>query len=573
MVRWNRKGLYRLLGVNQKPTVDAIVDAIQRSPRESILEDAYRLEQLRKACRRDQDIDLSHTKLLSVDGRLLCPTDIALGMLSKKYWGEWKSYVPTGNLSPKLQTFLRDLGCVAKVDRATVSKFLDWLVEGGNPSSRTEAHIPHIVRLIADDKLDPRAFVGKPSIPLEDGTLVPINKAGVRGSVLIDNFPELAREVRTQSGGAWRFAATHPKGISRPITLKLIKYGVPDFRRKAGSPIVVEVTGDPARADDLNRFLDSMKEEKMRREFFPRLEQAGTGYETIRKDWHKIVSSINEVIFADDVRAVYQLGSLRCSVVRDAIVDGETIWVRRSAGDPRFSFFESLIEVIGKEDAPPYLPSGMLTALTRDFQFSPIAAVTDYREEEYEGLPGERDEEPDVAGATHPPITPEILPSIAEPPQPIEDEGECVPPPARPPRPTSRYEVKLKHWLKHQYAYHCQVCIADTEPTELAPRGSYSYELANRQRSIEAHHIRHRSAKGAGRAWNFLILCTYHHRLLGDFLTPKMVLDALNDARPASRSWKGTRFSGRILSILVPELGVPVRLFYRKEHLTQLQEK
>lgn len=577
--RWipesNRRSLYRLLGVNQKPTIDSLVDAIQTFPSKSVSDDAYRLEQLRKAWTMSPDVDLSETRLLPLNGRLLRPVDVALGLSSKKYWGKWKMHLPTSNLSPILRSFLGKLGCVTKVDRTAISGFLDWLVERGNPSTRTRFHISNIIRLISEGRLDPRAFIGKPALPLENGTLVPISKASSRGRVLVDNFPELAKEIREKSGGTWQFIVTHPEGVSRPIGLRLIHYGIPDLRSKAGKPIEIQVAGSQNPAESLYGFLVLLKQEKMRKELFPRLEQVGIHSDMIRADWHKTVSDIGEIELVDEVRAVYKLGSQQFPIERNAVVDDGILWVRRTAPDPRLSFFEGLIEVIGRQDAPPYLPSVMLAALTREFEFSPVEIRKEELEDEYlEGIPEVEIEDRDERGATHPPTKPDSPPTTVIPPHLPKPGGEYVPPPPKPVKPTPEYERKLKRWLKQdQYAYHCQACLAEAEPVQLAPKGSYSYRLANRQRSIEAHHIRHKSAKGAGRPWNFLVLCTYHHRELGDRITPRLVLEAIDKAKPSTRSWKGTKFQGKILSLEVPELLAPVRLFCRREHLKELQSK
>jgi hypothetical protein len=542
--RWipesDRRSLFRLLGISQKPTIDSLVDAMKAFPSRSVSDDAYRIEQLRKAWELTSDVDLSETRLLPLNGRLLRPIDVALGLSSKKYWGKWKVHVPISNLSPKLRSFLGKLGCVTRVDREAISEFSDWLLEKGNPSSRTKFHISNIVRLISEGKLDPRAFSGKPTLPLENGTLVPINKASSRGKVLVDNFPELAKVIRDLSGGVWQFIVTQPEGVSRPIGLKLIQYGIPDLRSKAGKPVEIQVTGSQDPAENLYGFLDLMTQEKMRKELFPRLEQVGIHSDMIRADWHKTVSDIGEIELVDEVRAV-----------------------------------EGLIEVIGRQDAPPYLPSVMLAALTREFEFSPVEIRKEELEDEYfEGIPEGEIEDTDESGAAHPPTKPDSPPTTVIPPQPPKPGGEYVPPPLKPPKSTPEYERKLKRWLKQdQYAYHCQACLAGAEPVKLAPKGSYSHRLANRQRSIEAHHIRHKSAKGAGRPWNFLVLCTYHHRELGDRLTPRLVLEAIDKAKPSTRSWKGTKFQGKILSLEVPELLAPVRLFCRREHLKELQSK
>jgi len=228
--------------------------------------------------------------------------------------------------------------------------------------------------------------------------------------------------------------------------------------------------------------------------------------------------------------------------------------------------------VIGKDDAPPYLPSVMLAALSQDFRFSPIDVERDYWDNDVEEAPQDEYEDDDEGRATHPPVMPDVRPSTRTPPEPNVGEDEWVPAPQRPSRPTTKYEQKMKRWLKeYQYAYHCQACLATNEPAELAPKKSYSHMVDNRRHSMVAHHIRHRSARGPSRPWNSLVLCWFHHGLLGDRLTPKFVKNAIDKAKPTVRSWDGREVQGLTLSVSIPEFTDPVHLFFTQEHLRELE--
>lgn len=79
---------------------------------------------------------------------------------------------------------------------------------------------------------------------------------------------------------------------------------------------------------------------------------------------------------------------------------------------------------------------------------------------------------------------------------------------------------------------------------DAAPPESYVYGPGVRRTLIEAHHVRHLAnqnrckqqdevaGQGAG---NLLILCRYHHAVLGDQLSRPIVLAALGSANRANR--------------------------------------
>ena len=80
-------------------------------------------------------------------------------------------------------------------------------------------------------------------------------------------------------------------------------------------------------------------------------------------------------------------------------------------------------------------------------------------------------------------------------------------------------ETQKEDLKRNQYAWHCQFCLAEHSPEQLAPAKSYAEIKENRSQMIEAHHADQVNAGGARHAGNIIISCSYHHDYLGDRLS------------------------------------------------------
>jgi hypothetical protein len=105
------------------------------------------------------------------------------------------------------------------------------------------------------------------------------------------------------------------------------------------------------------------------------------------------------------------------------------------------------------------------------------------------------------------------------------------------------------------------------------PPGTYVFLAQERRALIEAHHVKHLQNQGGLGGENLLILCQYHHRLLGDAISREAVLAALAKPLPAKRRFPvggdGVQISEYAGFVATLDLSTPpfrVPLFFTPEH-------
>jgi len=99
-------------------------------------------------------------------------------------------------------------------------------------------------------------------------------------------------------------------------------------------------------------------------------------------------------------------------------------------------------------------------------------------------------------------------------------------------------DAQINALKNDHYAVHCQACIGDRDILEVTPPESYVYSPHYRRGLIQAHHVSHlQNDPGGQGARNLLILCRYHHQLLGDALTRAIVLESLSKATGITRNF------------------------------------
>lgn len=148
---------------------------------------------------------------------------------------------------------------------------------------------------------------------------------------------------------------------------------------------------------------------------------------------------------------------------------------------------------------------------------------------------------------------------------PDKDDGEA--------RPAPELEKEHIEALKRShYASHCQMCLCERPPQELAPPGSYIQWEEVRRRVVEAHHVDLKSAGGVRHAGNLILLCKLHHDNFGRRLTRGAITEALQ----GETSEKSIRFGldgqsaskvkGRQIELVIPDTGEIVQIFFTSEH-------
>ncbi len=123
-----------------------------------------------------------------------------------------------------------------------------------------------------------------------------------------------------------------------------------------------------------------------------------------------------------------------------------------------------------------------------------------------------------------------------------------------------------------QYASHCQICLCERPPGELAPIGSYIEWEEVRRRVVEAHHVDPKSGTGARHAGNLILLCKLHHDNYGRRLTRETVTAALlHRAIQMTISFESndgqvSEVNGRAIKVEIPDTGDTVSIFFTHEH-------
>ena len=123
--------------------------------------------------------------------------------------------------------------------------------------------------------------------------------------------------------------------------------------------------------------------------------------------------------------------------------------------------------------------------------------------------------------------------------------------------------LKSKH-----YATHCQICLTQLAPKELAPEGSYVYGEEVRRMLIEAHHVDPKSGGGARHAGNLIVLCHYHHHNYGRKLTRLKVTRALreNSIPQTIRFGENNQVEGKLIEYTILDDGEPINIFFTNPH-------
>ena len=264
----------------------------------------------------------------------------------------------------------------------------------------------------------------------------------------------------------------------------------------------------------------------------------------LRSNWRERLSSIQRVEVADSVTATYGLGTNRYSIAVDGELDkpSGTLWLT-SDPDLQASFFDVIAPYIF-EHPPKYYGLVLDRAYQMDMQeHYPLEYATDIESPEEDDdldvdVATAKDEGGDGLAETagvHPIPQPDPSKNVPQP-GPIPTGPGTIKPMKRASsgtvRPQSTEEnAQIDDLKEKQYAWHCQACVASTEPRALAPQSSYAAITQNRSQMMQAHHCDHVNAGGAHHVGNILLLCRYHHLALGDAVSRAEVIQALGQAR------------------------------------------
>ena len=385
--------------------------------------------------------------------------------------------------------------------------------------------------------------------------------------------------------------------MTEPISEPLRKLGVKSLREKLSEPKQVSGIGDPVKADEnmLVRFRE-LRSRKFQRTFLKRLYELDVEASLVRHDWHHRLRQIQEIRFADEVKAYYRFRRRLYEVEADAGFDPASciFWIRRHLGVGDSRIYESIARQL------VFTPTARridLCALERAVQISvdhlslgrPDESGSESIEDDVAVGTSHGDEQ-DEEGATadpgeavfgHSPFDPD--PSRNTPrPRPISSKPTASPRQrdgrhgaqrSREDQETSRPAPQLEKehiesLKRDHYASHCQICLCKRAPHTLAPAGSYIEWEEVRRRVVEAHHVDLKSVGGARHAGNLLLLCKLHHDNYGRRLTHGAVVAALraNVKDDNICFGEGSEVNGRKIKLTISGSGEVVELFFTTDH-------
>ena len=544
--------------------------------------------------------------ILPVHGRLHAPRQLALKGTHGDYWGEWKVQLSGKSLSQDDQRRYRAVGVISALPNASTSfGFFTWLSRQGEMV--LEQHLPCVLRHILHNN-GPRQWAEEhldmPFVPVKgrDGVrLISLRKA--RGSsVFLPDEGKIAEDV-VQRDPNLLLVIHRVKEVSRTVSEPLRELGIRSLRQALGEPECVSGNGGVLPAvEPLCDAVDRLKTRRFRQTFFKRMDELGVESDLVRHDWHDRVCRIKSIQLADTVRACHRLRRKRHWVSVKAGFDSESniFWMEREREVEvgLSGLFEAIAaQLVFKSNARPVellaleralklevdVPSYGRGRSVRSSSDGGTTTVDDAAQDEEHGVDDEG-MEPGEAGRGHSPLEPDASRNVPKP-GPIPSSSGVTSrhslhrnakrganEDSKNGRPAPTLEgVQVEDLKRNQYASHCQMCLCRRPPEDLAPDGSYIEWEEVRRRVVEAHHVDLKSAGGARHAGNLILLCKLHHDNYGRRLTRTAITAALrNKARARmlrfGRDHRATDVEGEVTTIVIPDTGEVVELFFTNDH-------
>jgi hypothetical protein len=562
--------LYRELGGRVQPTQTAIYRALEE---DGEAETALFPRLLAFVNAKESDAALEERirtlPFLPVDDRRVAPGDVSLKS-SQDYWGDWKVSYDASGLSADRQDSLRRVGVTGRTPSPRTSQlFFEWL--SGEDEEVVKRHLDQVIRHFLHDHGPLRWWRDRPRVrclPVyaheKSVRLINYKEAiGGNPSPLLPGFPELEEMILARDRRR-RIVIVETDGIRGSILSALRVAGLRTIRQEALPPVRVVGEEPGETAQDSMAVINHLLSDRIRRELQKRLQELEIPDAALKTMWRNEVARITSVRMAGQVLADLMCGAKTYRIPAWAGIDPGTgvLWIQ-GGQDPVMAVFEAIAERVFEPGSPKHYGLALQQAVTMDYRsrFKSERQSSPQGQEESESSEGSQ-ETTQGAGASadvkksHPPPTEDAKfnqPSL-EPFSQAESKGSTASGsgartstsglgPAQ--RHLSRLRVqdpvekaaiqKLK--VKH-YASHCQACLTENDPAVLAPLGSYGFRPRNRRMLVHAHHVAPVHAHGERVISNILLLCKYHHDLLGDQLEQSTIRQLLQNSSTSVLSRK-----------------------------------
>ena len=545
----------------------------------------------------DERRELAGKRIIPVNGQSRAPWELAFTGNRGDYWGDWKIHISTEGLSQNDQSCYRAAGVTSALPKPETSRaFFGWLATQDQDVLRR--HIPCVLRHFLHSNGPVHwacNFTDTPCIPAKgrDGLRLVSFQVVRRKPVFLSDAGDIG-DVVIQNDGAVLLVIHQAQEVAAPISEPLRELGVRSLREALKEPESVAGTGDvvPVSEDILARF-HRLRSSRFRRTFRKRLNELGVELGLVRHDWQDRIDRVQEIHFGEEVEVRFRFRHKPYPQKADAGFDPDTgiFWMKQGLGARRL--YESVAkQLIFKPTARPI----DLLALERAVEMEiadpsfgrPAGSQSDAGDDDTapedtdgQGQDGEENGGLGEAGSGHSPFEPD--PTRNRPnPGPISTESAEWPgrPKGQPGSPgsggvdSSRQTPDLEkehiEELKHNhYASHCQMCLCERSPQELAPAGSYIESEEVRQSVVHAHHTDLVSAGGARHAGNIILLCKLHHDNYGRQFTRAGISAALrNNPKGMSVCYdEDSHVNGQQIELAISGTGEVVKLFFTEYHI------
>lgn len=579
-----------------EPTLDSIVGTLSEDPsRTDRLIPRLKALDSALAMAGSSDKPVKNIACIPYENSLAEPATLAFKGNRGDYWGEWKFCLSGKGLSADEQRYYRLAGVTSgEPDAASSLAFFKWLNE--QPESLVRRHLESVIRHFGNVRSVRSwwdTYDDLPCLPVEIGpSLRLVSRIDTlrRGNqVFVPDFEQLADVIRADVSNRQISLAviSHPR-VAEPISELLRESSVQSLRAAAAAPVSVSGSAPAAAPSDLEEVFQELRSSKMSN-LRKRLSVLEFPLAHLREDWKSRIDKVSRLIVAEQVNACFKIGRRFYSIEVTNGFDeaSRAIWLKRDV-DPNEALFDALVQRIFKEDVPRFASAVLQTAVRWEYReasfplsvtFEPYDTPDDSVGELLETEPGETLQ-------THRPATPNPARNIPHP-GPIPQTPKLrVPrmPQVFPGRskdnggslPTNDLEAtQIEDLKENQYAWHCQVCLAEKTPGELAPEGSYVALAENRKLIMEAEHADQKHAGGARNAGNLILLCHFHHHQLGNALSRDLITDGLRESSITKQIEFGSGttdkkdlqvLEGHVVSVCAPALDVIVKFFFTLAH-------
>ena len=540
---------------------------------------------------------LAGMPIIPVQGKLRAPSELAFHG-NRDYWGDWKTAISKRGMSQDGQRRYLQVGVTSASPKPATSRaFFVWL--SAKDEGVLRRHVACVIRHILH-KSGPTSwaegFTETPFIPArgQDGLRIVSLKAGRHSPVYLFDAGDIGEEI-IQRDRRVLLAVDHVREVTQSISEVLGKLGVRSLRAALKEPERVAGVGQVAGApSEIRRALDVLRSESFRRTFWKRLSDLQVESRLARRDWHERLNRINVVRFADGVEATYRFWRKPYLWTVDAGFDpvSGVFWMKRDAGVGPSKLYRTLAEQLVFRGAKQIELHALELAVglqIKDPSFGGTAVESEangdgvtFGEDDL-GNEGDPAEEPDTDSGEapwgHTPFTPDPTRNLPEEGPLTESAGSAPVPedtrePAEPEdggNDTSTVppiERIHREELMRRYASHCQMCLCDRLPQDLAPAGSYIESEEVRRSVMHAHHVDAKAGGGARHGGNLLLLCKLHHHNFGARLTRDAITVALREERKrvVKRFAEDSVAEGPLLELEIADTGEVVRLFLTEDH-------